>query len=116
MTILYKMGYFSRKTRGILRHVWLLFFKIVLENTENTILMFFENYSYSLNLVFTVFSVFFKKKKKKRIKCVLFIFLALLVFQIKKLFSKIVNKHAQRCYLYVLQNNLKYKHFFMCYL
>ena len=35
--------------------VWFLFFKIVFENTKNTILYF-------LNIVFNVFFVFFRKK------------------------------------------------------
>ena len=48
---------------GIFRHVWFLFFNTVIENTENTILVFSENYSCYLNIVFFVFSVFENKKK-----------------------------------------------------
>ena len=41
--------------------VWFLFLK-----TQNTILLFYENRSCSLNIVFLMFSVCFNKKKKKK--------------------------------------------------
>ena len=50
--------------------------------------MFSENYSCCLNLVFFVFSMFFRIKKKLGAKPVLFSFLILLVFENKKQFSK----------------------------
>ena len=62
--------------------IWFLFLKIVrtiIENTENIILVFSENYSCSLNLVFSVFSVFFITKKIEIIKLVLCILLVLLI-------------------------------------
>ena len=37
----------------------------VFENTENTILVFFENRSCFLNFVFSVFIMFFRTKKKE---------------------------------------------------
>ena len=40
-----------------------LILRIVFKNTDNTILVLFENCSYFLNLVFYVFSMFFRKKK-----------------------------------------------------
>ena len=48
---------------------------IVFENTENTILVFSENCYCYLNLVFSVFFVFFITKKKKVTKRVFLIFL-----------------------------------------
>ena len=41
---------------------WKLFLITIFENTVNTILLLFENCSYSLNLVFFVFFFFLKKK------------------------------------------------------
>ena len=56
--------------------VWFLFLKTVLrtifENIENTILVFSKNCSCSLNLVFSMFSMFFRTKKignRKRSPC-----------------------------------------------
>ena len=55
--------------------VWFLFLKTVL---ENIILVLSENCFYSLNLVFSMFSVFFRTKKK-RIKRVPYFFLVLVL-------------------------------------
>ena len=54
---------------GIFRPVWFLFFNTVIENTENTILMFSENCSCYLNIVFSVFYVFENKKKTRNQTC-----------------------------------------------
>ena len=59
--------------------------------------MFSENFSYYLNLVFSMFFMFFKTKKKKLgMKHVLHVFLILLVFENKKWFSKLGTKQALR--------------------
>ena len=58
------------------------FLIIFFENIENTILMFFENCSCYLKLVFFVSSLFFRIKKRK-LMCS-FLFLVLIVFQNKK--------------------------------
>ena len=42
---------------------WKLFLRTVFENTDNTIMMLFENCSYSLNILFYVFFMFFQKKE-----------------------------------------------------
>ena len=70
-----------------------LFLRTTFENTKNIILVFSENCSCSLNLVFSMFSVFFRTKEMgtKRVLCV---FLVLLIFQNKIQFSKTVNKQA----------------------
>ena len=59
-----------------------LFLRAVFENTENIILMFFENCSYYLNLVFFIF---FKTKKivTKRVLPIP-VFLVILVFENRK--------------------------------
>ena len=49
-------------------HFLKLFLRIIFENTENTILVFSENFSCSMNLVFFVFFIFFITKKKKKKK------------------------------------------------
>ena len=54
--IFVQIGFF--KTCEILWPIWFIFFKIVFENTENIILVFYKNYSYSLYLVF-FFLMFF---------------------------------------------------------
>ena len=53
-----------------------LFLRTVFENIENTILVFSENCHCSLNLLFSVFSVSFRKKKlgTKHVLLVLFVF------------------------------------------
>ena len=66
----------------------------VLENTENTILVFFENCLCFLNLVFSMFFVYFRKAKEAETKLVFCIFFILLDFENKKRFSKNVNKQA----------------------
>ena len=53
-------------------HVWFLFFKIVLENTKNTIFVFFENYA-CFFFKFSVFCVFQIKKKESNPLCVFLI-------------------------------------------
>ena len=58
--------------------------KTTVENTHNTIFVFSKNCSCFLNLVF---SVFFKTKKLGT-KCVLRIFLVLLVFENENNFQK----------------------------
>ena len=51
------------ETKGMFGSYFLLLFsRIVFENTKNTILVFFESCSCYLNLMFFVFSVFFKSK------------------------------------------------------
>ena len=72
-------------------HVWFMFFRAVFENIENTILVVSGNCSYFMNLVFSIFFVFFRRKKKLRTKHVLFIFLVLFVFKNIKEFSKTKN-------------------------
>ena len=67
--------------------VWLLFMRKDFINTESTILVLSENSSCYLNLIFFVFSVFFKTKKLET----KYAFIVLLIFQNKKQFSKIVN-------------------------
>ena len=61
-------GGFSYKTTNLFImiikvQIWFLFFKTVIEKVfkdiDNTILVFSENYLYSMNLVFFIFSVFF---------------------------------------------------------
>ena len=64
-----------------------LLLRTVFENTVNTILVFSENYSYSLNFSF-LYHVF---RKKKFSFCVFIVFI---VFQNKKQFSKTVNKQT----------------------
>ena len=65
-----------------------LFLRTVFENTENLILVFNENCSCYLNLVFYMFYMLFKTKKKLRTKHVL------LVFHKYKLFSKTKTKRT----------------------
>ena len=40
--------------------------RMIFENTENTTFVLFENYSYSLNLIFFVLSIIVRTKKKKK--------------------------------------------------
>ena len=52
-----------------------LILRIVFKNTDNTILVLFENCSYFLNLVFYVFSMFFRKKRESKVViCVFLVF------------------------------------------
>lgn len=69
--------------------VWFLFFKTVIENIENTILILSEN-CYYLNLMFSMFSLFSKKKMEPNM-----FFLVLLVFENKEC-TKGANKHNQK--------------------
>ena len=59
---------------------------MVFENTKNTILVFFENCSCYLDLVFYVFSVFCHNSEKLGTKRVFPILLVLLVFENRKQF------------------------------
>ena len=68
-------------SRQTLRAYLVLFFKNVI---ENAILMFFANFSYSLNLVVYVFFVFFRTKKKNQTCSLCFFF----VFKNQKQFLK----------------------------
>ena len=57
----------SDKNKGLFgSYFFKLCLRIVFENTKNTILMFSENCSYYLNLISSVFIVFFITKKKKK--------------------------------------------------
>ena len=55
----------ENKSKGLFGSPFLkLFLRTVVENTKNTIFVFFKNCFCYLNLVFSTFSVFFKTKKK----------------------------------------------------
>ena len=61
-----KFVYLSKKKKGPLGSCFLkLFLRTIFENTKNIISVFSENCSCSLNLMFSMFSRFFKKKKNK---------------------------------------------------
>ena len=78
---------------------------MVFENIENTILVFFENCSCYLNLVFSMFSLFCQNSEKLGIKRVLPVLLVLLVFENRKQFSKRGTKLALRAYLVLVFEN-----------
>ena len=59
--------------------------KTTIENTHNTVFMFSKKCFCFINLVF---SVFFKTKKKLGTKCIIPIFLVLLVFENENNFQK----------------------------
>ena len=93
--------------------VLLLLLRTVFENIKNTILMFFKNCFCYLNLLFSIFFVFFRKKnKKKKLGTKGFlIFIVLLVFYNKKQFSKSVIKYVHRFFflhLFTLHITLLY--------
>ena len=78
--------------------IWFLFFKTVItifENTKNIILVFSKNYYHSLNLVFSMFFVFFITKKKKESNVIsVFSLLSLFSQKKKKQISKTITKQA----------------------
>ena len=79
---------------------------MVLGNTENTILVFFENCYCYLDLVFSMFSMFCHNSEKLGTNIVLHVLLVLLVFENRKQFSKTGTKQALRAYLVlVFENN-----------
>ena len=49
----------GKKKNGASSYFLKLFLKTVFKNTDNIILVFFENYFYTLDLVFFVFFMFF---------------------------------------------------------
>ena len=83
--------------------VFSVFSKTLLKNNfqkqePNKLLVFSENYSCSLNLVFSMFSVFSKQKKNNklgtRFVLVLHVFPVFLVFYNRKQFLKMGTKHV----------------------
>ena len=66
-----------------------LFLRLVFENIENIILMFLEDYSYSLNLVFFFLCFFFLIKKKKPNTFFIVFSLFFLFFKTKNNFQKV---------------------------
>ena len=86
----------STITKGLFVYCFLkLFLKTIFENTKNTVLAFFENCSYFLNLVFSVLFVFVITKKKTvflntKQTCLLFL----------NILSSQITEHEKKNYYY----------------
>ena len=86
----------SENTKGMfVSYFWKLLLGTIFENTNNIILVLFENCFYYMSLVFSLFFILFKKKKKDESDIFSVFFFVLLVFQNKKQCSKTINNHAQ---------------------
>ena len=62
----------SQKNKMV-RSCWFMFLRTDFENTENIFLVFFENSSCYLNLVFFILLIFFRTKNGKGHVCLLFL-------------------------------------------